>query len=137
MASMLAMEGLVLEMIAAATDDCATVRERRNSRWLNQARDFLHAEFARNPTIEDVAKIVSVHPTHLARVFRKQTGSTIGEYVRRLRIESATRQLASTDDSLGEIAAATGFSDQSHFSRTFKSYLGMTPGEYRKTIRFR
>lgn len=136
-ASVLAMEGLVLEMIAAATNDCASVRERRNSRWLNQARDFLRAEFTRSPTIEDVAKIAGVHPTHLARAFREQTGCTIGEYVRRLRIESASRQLASTEASLGEIAAATGFSDQSHFSRTFKNYFGITPGEYRKTIRSR
>jgi AraC family transcriptional regulator len=52
-------------------------------------------------------------------------------------VEFASNQLASTDASLGEIAAAAGFSDQSHFSRTFKSYLGITPGEYRKIIRSR
>ncbi|HZH91302.1 MAG TPA: AraC family transcriptional regulator [Pyrinomonadaceae bacterium] len=130
--STLAMEGLVLEMIAAASNDSTTGRERRKSRWLNQARDFLHAEFAGNPTIEEVAKIAGVHPTHLARVFRKQLGCTIGEYLRRLRVESASQKLASTDAPLGEIAAAVGFADQSHFSRTFQTYLGVTPGDYRK-----
>jgi AraC family transcriptional regulator len=131
-ASSLALEGLVLEMIAAATNDCAARNERKSSRWLNQARDYLHAEFAKNPTIENIAKVAGVHPSHLARAFREQTGFTIGEYVRRLRIEFASAQLTSTDASLGEIAAAAGFSDQSHFSRTFKNYLGVTPGEYRK-----
>ncbi|HEX8772948.1 MAG TPA: AraC family transcriptional regulator [Pyrinomonadaceae bacterium] len=130
--SSLTMEGLVLEMIAAATNDRAARGERKSSRWLNQARDFLHAEFAKNLTIEKIAKVAGVHPSHLARVFREQTGCTIGEYVRRLRIEFASHQLTSTDASLGEIAAAAGFSDQSHFSRTFKNYLGVTPGEYRK-----
>ena len=134
-ASALAMEGLVLEMIAAATRDCAAERECINSRWLNRARDFLHAEFASNPTLADIAQLAGVHPTHLARAFRKQTGYTIGEYARRLRVEFASRQLASTDASLGEIAATAGFADQSHFSRTFQNYLGVTPGEYRKAVR--
>lgn len=136
-ASTLAMEGLVFEMIAAATGGCAAGRELGNPRRLDRAREFLRAEFAGNPTIEDVAKIAGVHPTHLARTFRKQTGCTIGEYVRRLRVEYAAGQLASTDASLGEIAAAAGFSDQSHFSRTIKKYMGVTPGEYRKTARSR
>lgn len=136
-ASPLAMEGLVLEMIAAATHAGANPCERKNSRWLRRTRDFLHAEFAKNLTIEDVAKIAGVHPSHLARAFRAQTGYTIGEYVRRLRIEFASHQLAATDASLGEIAAESGFSDQSHFSRTFKKYLGVTPGEYRKPLRSR
>ena len=134
-ASTLAVEGLVLELIAAATNDRAVGRERRNPRWLEQSRDFLHAEFAGSPATGDVAKIAGVHPTHLARVFREQVGCTIGEYVRRLRVEFASRQLASTDAPLGEIALAAGFADQSHFSRTFRHYLGVTPGEYRKKTR--
>jgi AraC family transcriptional regulator len=136
-ASGLAMEGLVLELMAAATSGCAAERKDEDSRWLSQARDFLHAEFATNPTIADIARIAGVHPTHLARAFRKRTGCTIGEYARRLRLESASRQLASTDASLGEIAAAAGFADQSHLSRTFQNYLGVTPGEYRKAARSR
>lgn len=136
-ASILAVEGLVFEMIAAAADTRGGAGERRHSRWLKQARDFLHAEFAGNPTIEDVAAVAGVHPSHLARVFREQMGCTIGEYVRRLRVEFASRQLAATDASLGEIALAAGFADQSHFSRNFRKYLGVSPGEYRKKIRLR
>ena len=136
-ASPLAMEGLALEMIAAASNDYAASRRPKSSRWLNQTREFLHAEFAKNLTIEKIAKIAGVHPSHLARSFREQVGYTIGEYVRRLRVEFASHQLSSTDASLGEIAAVAGFSDQSHFSRTFKTYFGVTPGEYRKITRAR
>jgi AraC family transcriptional regulator len=135
-ASMLTMEGLVLEMIAAANGSAAEYK-RESSRWFKQTRDFLRTEFAKNLTIEDIAKTAGVHPVHLARVFREQMGYTIGEYVRRLRVEFASHQLASTNASLGEIAAEAGFADQSHFSRTFKNYLGVTPGEYRKSMRSR
>lgn len=134
-ATPLAMEGLILEMIAAAANDPLTRSERNNSRWCSQAKEILHAHFAEHLTIENIAKTVDVHPAHLARAFRQQTGCTIGEYLRRLRVEFASNQLASTEAALCDVAAAAGFSDQSHFSRTFKSYIGVTPGEYRKIIR--
>jgi len=54
---------------------------------------------------------------------------TIGECIRRLRVERACRQLSSSDESLATIAANTGFSDQSHFSRTFKRLVGMTQAQ--------
>jgi AraC family transcriptional regulator len=136
LASPLAMEGLALELIAAANDS-PDRRQPKSSRWIERTRDFLHAEFTKTLTIENVAKIAGVHPSHLARSFRAQTGYTIGDYVRRLRIEFASQQLSLTDASLGDIAAAAGFSDQSHLSRTFKMYFGVPPGEYRKISRAR
>jgi AraC family transcriptional regulator len=136
-ASLLAMEGLTLEMIAAASNEDVGRREFKSPPWLDRTREFLHAEFARNLTIENIAKVAGVHPSHLARSFREQVGYTIGEYVRRLRVEFASQHLSSTDAPLGEIAAAAGFSDQSHLSRTFKTYFGVTPGEYRKITQAR
>ena len=69
--------------------------------------------------------------TLLAREFRRRFGCSIGDYVRRLRIEFACRELAISDVPLYEIAFAAGFSDHSHFARTFKRATGMTPGAYR------
>jgi AraC family transcriptional regulator len=85
--------------------------------------------------LEDVACIADVHPVHLARVFRRKYNCTIGEYVRRLRVEYARRRISASNDSLIEIAMTAGFTDQSHFARTFKNHLGVTPGEYRKISR--
>jgi AraC family transcriptional regulator len=68
-------------------------------------------------------------------VFRRQNGCTVGEYVRRLRVDFALRQLSETENPLSEIAAAAGFADHSHLTRTFKAYLGLTPSEYRKNSR--
>jgi AraC family transcriptional regulator len=135
--SSLAIEGLALEIIAAATRLKEIKTERKNARWLNQVEELLRAGFADNLTIETIAKTVNVHPTHLARVFRRQTGCTIGEYIRRLRLECASHQLVRTNKPLREIAVNAGFADQSHFSRTFKSYFGSTPREYRKKTHLR
>lgn len=133
--SSLAIEGLVLELLAEASRRKSGTDEKSISRWLMQAKDFLHDNFAESFVLEDVAKIADVHAVHLSRVFRTTFGCTVGEYVRRLRVEFAARQISLTDTPLGEIAHAAGFADHSHFNRTFKSFYGFTPNQYRQFSR--
>ena len=132
-ASNLAIEGLGLEVLrelAAKRDP----HEKNPPRWLWEARDLLHSHFAETLTHVQIARRVRVHPVHLATVFRRIFKCTIGEYVRRLRIEHAADEISGARGSLAEIAFAAGFSDQSHFSRVFKSHTGMTPGGFRETL---
>ncbi|HEY0050017.1 MAG TPA: AraC family transcriptional regulator [Pyrinomonadaceae bacterium] len=133
--SMLAIEGLILELLAEASRARVGADEKGSPQWLRQSKDFLHANFTESFTLEEIARVADVHPVHLSRVFREKFGCTIGEYVRRLRVEFASRQILSTEESLGGIAHAAGFSDQSHFNKTFKTAFGLTPAEYRKTFR--
>ena len=103
--------------------------------WLNSVHDYLHDRFNQSFRLADLAETVGVHPVHLSRVFGLYYGMTLGEYVRRLRVEWARQQLATTTRSLAYLAQAAGFSDQSHFTRVFKELIGVTPGQYRHTLR--
>lgn len=134
-ASLLAIEGLTLEILSEVSKRPARVSQPGPPRWLKHAKDFLHSHFSEPITLGDVAKAAGIHPTHLERVFRQQYHYTIGEYVRRLRIEFACRQVSLTDTSFMEIGLAAGFYDQSHFSRTFKQIVGLTPSQYRAAFR--
>jgi len=134
-ASELAIEGLIFEVLAEAARGKVGAAEKKTPRWLVQAREFLHANFSESVALETVAEIADVHPVHLARVFRQKYECTIGEYVRRLRVEYARQRISASSDSLNQIALAAGFTDQSHFARTFKAQTGLTPGEYRKISR--
>ena len=60
------------------------------------------------------------------------TGLTLGEYVRRLRIEHAQALLHQSGATIGEVAHASGFKTTAHFSRTFKAVTGLTPGKWRE-----
>ena len=154
-ATPLAAEGLVLELLAA----CARTRlqddKGRAPRWLSRVREQLHdrlndrmfggstnglkgrrangsaASSDANYSIEALARSVDVSADHLARVFRRHHGCTIGEYLRRLKIDFARRQLIQSDESIANIAAAAGFVDQSHFTRQFRSHTGYTPAHFR------
>lgn len=128
----LMMEGLLLELLAQMARETACKPERDHPRWLGQARDFLHAHFRENLSLDTVAAAVGVHPAHLTRAFRQHYHCTLGDYVRRLRVEYASHLLTTSEMLLACIAFEAGFADQSHFSRTFKSLTGMTPAVFQK-----
>ena len=123
-------EGLMLEMLGHASRTLIKPPVRL-PRWLTQARDLLHGRFNDSLNLVEIANVVGVHPTHLARSFKKHYRTTVGEYVRSLRLDWATRQLSETEDPIAEIASAAGFYDQSHFSHLFKQHTGFTPAEFR------
>jgi AraC family transcriptional regulator len=128
----LAVEGLALELFAAAARGPAPVRAEP---WLETARDLLHERFLDPPSAGAIAGQVGVHPAHLARAFRARYGDSLGGYARRLRLEWAAEQLVRTDVPLAWLACQAGFVDQSHFTRAFRRRFGVAPGRYRAAHR--
>jgi AraC family transcriptional regulator len=137
-ASTLAIEGLTLELLAAvARKSRPAAKVRKVPPWLDRAWQLVHDRFHEPLTLADVAATVAVHPVHLATTFRRHYRCSLGEALRRRRIEHASQQLALSEASMAEIARACGFADQSHFCNTFKRQVGMTPSTYRRTCQSR
>ena len=134
-ASELSLHGLGLELLAVLARGNRTAERAGRAAWVGRAEGYIRASFLEALTLGEVAAEAGVHPTHLAREFRRNFGVSIGEYVRGLRIEHATALLDEGDMSLAEIAGSTGFADQAHFTRVFKRQLGVTPGKYRRRLR--
>lgn len=133
--SPLAIESVVLEMAVAASRCAEAPAGPRPPQWLSRVKEILHSHVSERLTLAAIAEVVQVHPVHLARTFHAHFGCTIGQYLRRLRIETSSRQLASSDTPIIDVATANGFSSQSHFSTTFKRVTGMTPAKYRCVFR--
>ena len=130
-ASPVAMEGIVLEMLAEVSRTRNAILNRKPQPWLKKALDLLQENFSDHLTITEIATEVGIHPVHLTREFRKFHRCTIGDYIRKLRIEQSCKALANSDFSLAQIALSAGFSDHSHFSRIFKRIMRVTPTQYR------
>ena len=130
--SPLVIEGLTLELVAAASRPGTVRTTGKPPLWFARAKEMLRSRFAERLSLSAVAAEVGVHPVHLATVFRRHQGCTVGEYLRRCRVEFASCQLRTSSVPLIEVALAAGFADQAHFSRTFKRLTGMTPAEYRR-----
>ena len=137
-ASPLAIEGLILEMLAEASRPGSRPARAGRPRWLIQAVELMREDFAREGlTLSRIAEEVGVHPSHLARTFRQFYRSTVGDYVRRLRVECAAREIACSERSLAEIATHSGFYDQSHMTTAFRLYMRTTPAAWRAAFKTR
>jgi len=130
-ASDLVLEGLALQLVGALV---RLPVESRLPRWLARVAERIREESARPLRAADLAAEAGVHPVHLARAFRRHYHRTIGEAVRRARVDAVLRMLGSGAVSLAAAAADAGFSDQSHMSRAFRRETGMSPAEYRRAL---
>lgn len=100
-------------------------------RQIRIVTDYIGDNLHRNLNIVDIARECGISTRHLARLFKSETGMTLGEYVASHRITMAKDLLASGMEQIKEIGGKCGFQSASAFSAAFRSATGMTPGEFR------
>ena len=83
-------------------------------------------------TLESIAASLYISKSYLCRIFRRVTGESFGDYLRRVRLEQACRLLRDTELTAEQIVYACGLRDIPTFYRVFKSRMGMTPNAYRQ-----
>ena len=98
---------------------------------LDEVLEYIHAHIDQNPSLFEMAQQVQMSPYHFSRLFKQSTGQSPHQYLIGRRLQQAKRLLVTTGLSVAEIAAQTGFTDQSHFARHFKRQLGVPPSQFR------
>ena len=96
------------------------------------AQRLLTEDISRHVRIEDLAKASCVSASSLKSYFAQLYGAPISEYMKNIRMQTAEKQILETDASIGEIASAVGYLNQSKFGAAFKEYSGLSPLEYRR-----
>ncbi|MEV0596607.1 AraC family transcriptional regulator [Nonomuraea cavernae] len=102
-----------------------------SARVAQRTRQLLHERHLDDLTIDDLVEATGASRFTIYRAFRTAYGMAPSDYQRQLRLRAAQRLIADGLP-LGEIAARTGFADQSHLTRWFTRYFGLTPGAYRQ-----
>lgn len=105
--------------------------------WLRDVRKTLDDDPRQRLDLDRLAERAGVHPVHLSRAFRKHFGLTMTAHLRQARLSAAMVKLSTTDDSIAEVAAQTGFADASHLAREFRRAVGGSPAGYRGSVRER
>jgi DNA-binding NtrC family response regulator/AraC-like DNA-binding protein len=94
---------------------------------------FLHDNFAAAMTMDDLAKVANLSPSHLSYLFRKEIQATFKDLQQCIRIKQAKHLLRGHRKmTITEVAAAVGYMDLSYFERCFRRRVGQTPREYRR-----
>lgn len=104
------------------------------SRTIERAVRYIHLHLHTPITLEEVSEAVGISPCYLSRLFHRETGMSIVDYVQKIRIEAACNMLSYSEYTVSEIGEYLCFSNQSYFIRIFKKFMGMTPAKYRKYI---
>ncbi|MDQ4143808.1 MAG: helix-turn-helix transcriptional regulator [Actinomycetota bacterium] len=99
-----------------------------------QVRGLLASSPQERWTLDSVAKEMHVSAFHLAHQFRAITGTTIGQYILRLRLAIVLEQMVEGRQSLGALAAEAGFAHHSHLTERFRSVFGITPSASRSLL---
>ena len=104
-------------------------KKSRESTYLSMVF-LLKQDLANPPTLEGLGKKIGGSHFYLSRIFSSQTGKTITQYLRQLRMERSADLLKSGDFNVTEAALEVGYSSLSHFSAAFHETFGSCPGLY-------
>ena len=94
--------------------------------------DYIYDNLHTKITLDKLAETVNLSPAYLSRLFHKEVGMTISEYIMMKRIQAAENMLKFSEYSSLEISNYLCFSSESHFIHLFKKHTGETPKNYRK-----
>jgi len=122
----------VLQRYCGAVSAGASHRKGLQSWQRLRADEMLRAQLDGNITIKALAAACSLSPSHFAREFRKSFGTSVHQYLIRLRVEKAKGLLIGTRKKLSEVAELSGFCDPAALSRAFSRVERMTPSRWRK-----
>lgn len=117
--------------------DRALEQKRRISveakRLVRSAMVYLHENYAKSISRQDIAKYIGVSEDHMTFCFRQELGITPIVYLQRYRVNQAKHMLKETDQSVTSIAFSVGFSDSGYFSRIFRRETGLSPEKFRQS----
>lgn len=101
---------------------------------LKAAQEILEENWVKPPTIPELSRLVGTNQQKLTLRFKQLTGSTINNFIKRLRMEKAAEYLQQTDLRISQIAKDVGYHGDGHFQKAFVSIYGVTPSVFRKDI---
>ncbi|MDB5000451.1 MAG: AraC family transcriptional regulator [Mucilaginibacter sp.] len=98
---------------------------------IKKAQEFIEANIAERISVEDLAMKYAIGKRHFERRFKKATNNTPVEYIQRVKIEAAKKQLESGRKNVNEVMYTVGYTDTKAFRTIFKKITGLSPVEYR------
>jgi AraC-like DNA-binding protein len=118
-----------------AAADQGKLLEAPADRKLHAVLARLRREYGRSWKVEELARLAGLSVPHFYRRFRKATGSSPIDWIRRERANQAKRRLTESEEPVRHIATALGYGDPFYFSRDFKKLTGLSPRQYRERER--
>ena len=129
-----AISNLQFHMVLDYIEKVEKIRYHRNkSEFVGEVANYVHHHISEPIKTEDIADALFISRSRLSTKFKEESGITLTDYIRNMKISEAKHLLKHSDKSLLLISTYLGFSSQSHFCRVFKEVTGMSPKEYKES----
>jgi two-component system response regulator YesN len=126
--------GEIREIYSAAADYTIESSQNNMKLVLKKAVEYLEENYCNPLTLRQVADSVYVSPFYISRLFSRQLGKTMTDYLNGIRIKNACELLRDVEYKIYQVGEMVGIPDAHYFSRLFKKHTGMTPSEYRNSL---
>ena len=100
---------------------------------VEQMACFVAQRYTERLAVQEIADMVKLHPNYAMNLFQKTFGTTLINYLTQHRVSHAGRLLATTDQTVTDIAFNSGFNSISRFNEAFRRACGCAPRKYRQT----
>ena len=120
------------EMITELCHEIRKIHQQPYSALVRKIIDFIQLNLSHDLSLTSIAKELKVSVGYLSKRYKKETGSTITNYISQARTKKAAELLASTKWPIQDISNYVGYLDSNYFVKVFKSQFGITPSEYRE-----
>lgn len=121
----------LLQQLVIATCDYIYELSKGKNNIIIETMHYINENYAKNITLNDIAKHTNVNSSYLSRLFKEKTGDTLINTINHKKIEKAKDFLSNTNMKIYEIAESIGIEDTTYFSHFFKKYAGMSPKQYK------
>lgn len=99
-----------------------------------QAINYVCSHYTEDINVETVSEALDINRSYLSKIFKENTGKSLGDFIRIERLKAAANMLRFSDYTASQIAEYLHFSSQSHFIQCFKKEMGCTPAAYRNEV---
>jgi two-component system response regulator YesN len=113
----------------------SATKEKKKKIKIGKIIEYINQNFTRKLTSVEVAKFGGLSTSRCLHLFKEETGLTLSEYIKKLRVDYGKYLLLNTDISIADCSIESGFYDQSHFTKTFKQIEKITPSQFRRNYR--
>jgi AraC family L-rhamnose operon regulatory protein RhaS len=122
---------LLMTLVASYRESSAVQSTVGGDELAARVASWMAMHYSEKVTVAQLCGLFDINRTALSERFRAATGSSLIDYLSRVRIDMACRLLRETKLPAGEVLFRVGFNDAAHFSRTFRKIMNMTPAAYR------
>ena len=121
--------------ISLASEEYMRKRFTTGNKRIGLLHDYLMHHYREEINLEKLASLVNMAEGSLCRFFKMNVGSSIMEYLNKIKVEFACKLLMNPDIGIFDVCLDSGFNNLSHFNKQFRKHMGVTPSEYRKRFR--